>query len=118
MSLKYEPVSVEVESCTDLAQLSTFSRVIRRGAQAMYKLRCRVHSRCRLLIVPLFSGSRKFESSILSHLSRLTCDCNKEEINDDDDSLQGLGAPRKPMGMSDMGGVRLPTSAVKQSRHG
>ena len=27
MSLKYEPVSVEVESCTDLAQLLTFSRM-------------------------------------------------------------------------------------------
>ena len=30
MSLKYEPVSVEVESCTDLAQHLTFSRVVRR----------------------------------------------------------------------------------------
>ena len=40
---------------------------------------------CRLLIVPLFRGSSRFESLILSHHSRFTCECNKEEINDGDD---------------------------------
>jgi len=48
MSLKCEPVSVEVESCTDLAQLLTFSRVIRRGAQAMYKRATKILSSVRV----------------------------------------------------------------------
>ena len=45
-----------------------------------------VDSSCRLLIVPLFRGSSRFESLILSHHSRfnVTCECNKEEINDDE----------------------------------
>ena len=40
------------------------------------------------LIVPLFRGSSRFESLILSHHSRfnVTCECGKEETNDDDDS--------------------------------
>jgi len=46
-----------------------------------------VDSSCRILIVPLFRGSRRFESLILSHNSRFTCECNKEEINDDDDDF-------------------------------
>ena len=33
----------------------------------------------------LFRGSSRFESLILSHHSRFTCECNKEEINDDND---------------------------------
>jgi len=48
-----------------------------------------VDSRCMLLIVPLFHGSSRFESLILSHHSRFECECNTEEINDDDD-VQGL----------------------------
>ena len=58
MSLKYEPVSVEIESCTDLVQLSIpeiesctdlvqlsrISRVIRRGAHAMYKIKIVLYS--------------------------------------------------------------------------
>ena len=36
-----------------------------------------------LLVVPLFRGSGIFESLILSHHSRFTCERNKEEINDD-----------------------------------
>jgi len=46
-----------------------------------------VDSRCRRLIVPLFRGSCRFESLILSHHSRFTCACNKEEMNDDADQL-------------------------------
>ena len=48
-----------------------------------------VNSRCRLLIVPLFRGSSRFESLILSHHSRFTCECNKEEIDDDDELPRG-----------------------------
>jgi len=46
-----------------------------------------VDSSCRLLIVPLFRGSSRFESLILSHHSRfnVTCECNTEESNDDGD---------------------------------
>ena len=42
---------------------------------------------CGLLIVPLFRGSSRFESLILSHHSKFkfTCACSKEEIHDDDD---------------------------------
>ena len=49
-----------------------------------------VDSSCRLLIVPLFRGSSRFESLILSHHSRhkVTCECNEEDINDDDDVWQ------------------------------
>ena len=45
-----------------------------------------VDSSCRRLIVPLFRGSSRFESLILSHQSRfnVTCECNKEEIDDDE----------------------------------
>jgi len=39
-------------------------------------------SSCRLLIVLLFRGSCRFDNLILSHHSRFTCECNKEEIND------------------------------------
>ena len=35
--------------------------------------------------MPLFRDSRIFESLILSHHSRFACECNKEDINDDDD---------------------------------
>ena len=40
----------------------------------------------RLLNVPLFRGSSGFESLILSHHFRfdVTCECNKEVVNDDD----------------------------------
>ena len=46
-----------------------------------------VDGSCRLLIVPLFRGRSRFESLVVSHHSRfnVTCECNKEEINDDDD---------------------------------
>ena len=43
---------------------------------------------CRLLIVPFFRGSSRFESLIVSHHSRFTCECNRKEINDD---AGGLG---------------------------
>ena len=60
----------------------------------------RVWSLQGLLIVPLFRGSSRSESLILSHHSRFTCECNKEDINDDDDDdvwcsgvgVWGLGA--------------------------
>jgi len=52
------------------------------GLFAWAKRVAEVDSSCRLLIVPLFRGSSRFESLILSHLS---CECNKEEIDDDDD---------------------------------
>ena len=47
----------------------------------------KVDSSCRLLIVPLFIGSSRFESLMLSHHSRykVTCECSEEDINDDDD---------------------------------
>ena len=37
------------------------------------------------LIVPLFRGSSRFESLILTHHSRykVTCECNEEDINDE-----------------------------------
>jgi len=35
--------------------------------------------------VPLCRGSSMFESLILSHHSKFTCECNEEDINDDDD---------------------------------
>ena len=35
--------------------------------------------------MPLFRGGSRFESLILSRDSRLTCECNKEDVNDDDD---------------------------------
>ena len=46
-----------------------------------------IDSGCRLLIVPLFRGSSRFESWILSHHSRfkVTCEFNNHEIDDDDD---------------------------------
>ena len=45
-----------------------------------------VDSSCRLFIVPLFRGSSRFESSILSHHSRrVTCECHTEDIKDDDE---------------------------------
>ena len=50
------------------------------------KIVAEVDSSCRLLIVPNFRGSSRFESLVLSHHSRFTCECNKEEINDDDDA--------------------------------
>jgi len=40
--------------------------------------------------VPLFCGSSTFESLILSHHSRFTCECNKEDINDDNDDCVKL----------------------------
>ena len=46
-----------------------------------------VDSSCRLLIVPIFRSSSRFESLILSQHSWFTCECNKEEINDDDDGF-------------------------------
>jgi len=52
-----------------------------------------VDSSCRLLIVPLFRGSSRFESFIVSHHSRFTCECNKGEINDDDDDDMLVWAP-------------------------
>ena len=41
--------------------------------------------------MPLFRGSSRFESLILSHHSRfnVTRECNKEEINDDDEQVVG-----------------------------
>jgi hypothetical protein len=43
---------------------------------------------CRLWIVPLFHGSSRFGSFISSPHSRFTCECNKEEFNDDDDDAR------------------------------
>jgi len=42
-------------------------------------------------MVPLFRGSSRFESLVLSHHLRFTCECNKEEINDDDEMMVGDG---------------------------
>ena len=52
-----------------------------------------VDSSCRLLTVPLFRGSSRFESLILSHHSRFNVrsECNEEEITDDDDGWWGVG---------------------------
>ena len=48
-----------------------------------------VDSSCRLLIVPLFRGSSRFASLVLSYRSRFRCECDKEDINDgDDDDVQ------------------------------
>ena len=46
-----------------------------------------VDSSCRLLTVPLFRGCSRFESLSSSQNSvfNVTCDCNQEEINVDDD---------------------------------
>ena len=55
------------------------------GSCSRAKRVAEVDSRCRLLIVPLFRGSGSVESLNLSHHSSFTCECNKEEINDDDD---------------------------------
>ena len=46
--------------------------------------------------MPLFRGSSRFETLILSQHSRfnVACECHKEEINDDDDDgvmVKGLG---------------------------
>ena len=40
------------------------------------------------VIVPLFRGSSRFDSLIFSHHFRfsITCECNKEGINDDHDA--------------------------------
>ena len=58
-----------------------------------------VDSSCRLLIVPLFRGSSRFESLILSHHSgfSVACECNEEDINDDDDGegVEGVPVARK-----------------------
>ena len=35
--------------------------------------------------MPLFHGSSRFESLISFHHSKGACECNKEDINDDDD---------------------------------
>ena len=37
--------------------------------------------------MPLFRCSSRFESLILSHHSRFTCECNNADINDDDDEM-------------------------------
>ena len=42
--------------------------------------------------MPLFRGSSRFESLILSHHFRFTRECNKEEINDDDDASHHDGS--------------------------
>ena len=39
------------------------------------------------------AGSSRFESLISSHNSRFTCECNKEELNDDDDDDVALSHP-------------------------
>jgi len=51
-----------------------------------------VDSSCRLLIVPLFRGSSRFESLILSHHSgfSVACKCHEEEINNNDDVWQDV----------------------------
>ena len=54
-----------------------------------------VNSSCRLLIVPLFRGSSRFAILILSHhSSKVTCECNEEDIDDDDDKCQKSTTPR------------------------
>ena len=60
----------------------------REGAAAGAVLRARAlegESSCRLLIMPLFRGSSRFESLISSHHPRykVTCECDEEDINDE-----------------------------------
>ena len=52
----------------------------------------RTDGSCRLLIVPLFRGSSRFERLILSHHSRHkdTCEGNEEDSNDDYDATTQL----------------------------
>ena len=58
--------------------------------------------------MPLFRGSSRFESLILSHHSRFTSECNKEEINDDDDACcRGSCSDRAP--------TNMPSSAASSS---
>ena len=59
--------------------LSTECSTISNGV----KFHGRWGGRCRLLIVPLFRGSSRSESLILSHHARFTCECNKQDIGDD-----------------------------------
>ena len=58
----------------------------------LQKLVPEVDSNYRLWIVPLFHGSSRFASSILSRHSRqkVTCECNDEDITDDDDDVSQL----------------------------
>jgi len=60
-----------------------------RGQQTTRERVSELVSSDRLLIVPLFRGSSRFESLVFSHHSRFTCECNKKEINDDDDADEG-----------------------------
>ena len=60
------------------------------GGQSEHRKVAQVGSSCRLLIVPLFLGSGRFESLILSHHSMFTCECDKDDINDEDDAPQSL----------------------------
>ena len=47
----------------------------------------------RLSIVPLFRGSSRLESLILSYHSRFACECNKEESIDKKDDDVWASAP-------------------------
>ena len=66
--------------------------------------------RCKILIVPSFRGSSRFESLIISRHSRFTCECNQEEMNNDDDGVvcgvwgsgfwvEGLGCELRVLGL-------------------
>jgi len=64
-----------------------------------------VDSTCRLLIVPLFRGSSRFERLILSHRSRhkVTCECNVEGgggTGRRDDLVQNVPLPGTHSGKS------------------
>jgi len=94
-------------SCTPSLSLTlslTALSCLQVAADALYVLsmsQCRVSSNSigeapgiclRLLIVPLLHGSSRFGSLILSQHSRLTCECNEEEI-DDDNEAPGITSP-------------------------
>ena len=62
-------------------------QAIRGVPTATNKRVAKVDSSCRLLTVLPFRGSKRSESLILSHHFRftVTCECNREEMNDDDE---------------------------------
>ena len=47
--------------------------------------------------MPLVRGSSGFESLILSHHSRFTCECNQEEIDEDDDDYHTPPSEPSPL---------------------
>ena len=71
--------------CVESPGIDAPKLIVQLGVVDCGNRRTEVDRSGRLLIVPLFRGSSRFESLILSHHSRFTCECNKEDINDDDD---------------------------------